>query len=323
MQQNKQQTKATMLGAVAVLLWSTAFACNRSLAEQIGPITAAAGFHSIGGLVGLLLLWKKNRLKQLKNLPLSYLISCGTLFVMSQTCIFLAIGWSTTRHQAVVTSLVYYLWPCLILLFSLPIHKQRARLILIPGVLVALIGIGLITVPEGSPEWKVWQQDFAGNYRPYLFALIGAVSWALFSNVSRLYADKIKDSVVPLFMALTGVVLGLLRFTFDESTVFTTRAFGELMFMGLVPMLLAYSLWDVAVRDGNLSAVASFSYLAPFLSACLSCLYLGVSPSWIFWSGCVLIICGAILSKMSIISSPVENHICNRVSAHPETLEGH
>lgn len=313
MQQNKQQTKATLFGVAAVLLWSTAFACNRSLAEQIGPITAAAGFHSIGGLVGLLLLWQKNKLQQLRNLPLSYLVSCGTFFVMSQTCIFLAIGWSTTRHQAVVTSLVYYLWPCLILLFSLPIHKQRARFILIPGVLIALTGIGLITVPEGSPEWTIWQQDIAGNYMPYLFALIGAVSWALFSNISRLYADKIKCSVVPLFMALTGIVLGLLCFTFDESTVFTLRAFWELMFMGLVPMLLAYSLWDIAVRDGNLGTVASFSYLAPFFSACLSCLYLGVSPSWIFWCGCVLIVCGAIISKMSILSTPSESHICKRV----------
>jgi drug/metabolite transporter (DMT)-like permease len=186
------------------------------------------------------------------------------------------------------------------------IHKQKARLLLIPGILIALVGVGMITFPNDMPTWSVWWRDIVENVRIYLFALIGAVSWALFSNFSRIYANEIKGSIVPLFMFFTGLVLLFLRFFFNESTIFTGRSIAELVFMGLVPMLLAYSCWDLAVRNGNLSIVASFSYLAPLFSACVSCLYLGISPSWIFWCGCVLIVCGAILSKLSICSVPVE-----------------
>jgi drug/metabolite transporter (DMT)-like permease len=79
------------------------------------------------------------------------------------------------------------------------------------------------------------------------------------------------------------------------------RACAELAYLGLVPTVLAYVFWDIAVRCGDLNLVAVLSYFTPLLSTLASCLYLGVVPGVNLLLGCVLVISGALMSRASII----------------------
>ena len=63
---------------------------------------------------------------------------------------------------------------------------------------------------------------------------------------------------------------------------------------------LAYVFWDLAMRAGDVVLVASCSYLTPFFSTVVSCLYLRVRPGVSLWVGCALIIAGSFLSWRSI-----------------------
>ncbi len=54
------------------------------------------------------------------------------------------------------------------------------------------------------------------------------------------------------------------------------------------------------MREGDVVLVASCSYLTPFLSTGVSCMYLRVWLSLSLWVGCVLIIAGSFLSWRSI-----------------------
>jgi drug/metabolite transporter (DMT)-like permease len=58
--------------------------------------------------------------------------------------------------------------------------------------------------------------------------------------------------------------------------------------------------WDIAMREGDLVLVASCSYLTPFFSTVVSCIYLRVWPGPSLWLGCLLIIAGSFLSWRSI-----------------------
>jgi drug/metabolite transporter (DMT)-like permease len=63
---------------------------------------------------------------------------------------------------------------------------------------------------------------------------------------------------------------------------------------------LAYVLWDVAMRKGNLLLVVACSYFTPLLSTLVSCVYLKVSPSPKLWIGCLLLVSGSLITWRSV-----------------------
>jgi drug/metabolite transporter (DMT)-like permease len=58
------------------------------------------------------------------------------------------------------------------------------------------------------------------------------------------------------------------------------------------------------MREGDVVLVASCSYLTPFLSTVVSCLYLRVLPGRSLWFGCLLIIAGSFWSWRSVRPPP-------------------
>ena len=293
----KQQLRATLLGVLSILFWSTSFAGIRSASEALGPITTAAATQGCGGLLGLTYLALRGELLALLRLPKLYLLGGGGLFVLSQVGAFLSVGLAANRMESIETSLVYYIWPGLILLFSIPIQKQKARIWIIPGVIVAFFGV-MTVMTANAPDHA--HQYLSGNSFIYLGAAFGACCWALYSNISRRYSETVQVNPVPLFLMVSSCSFWSLRFVLPESTILTSQAVLEVLFMGLFPTFLAHALWNCAMRRGNLTFLASLSYLTPFMSTFLSGLYLGVAPTSGLWVGCLLIVGGAVICKYSI-----------------------
>lgn len=297
-QSNEQ--RSTAFGVLAILLWSTTIAFSRSLTEQLGTLTAASLIYLAAGLVGIIFMvaqpgWKDT----LRKLPPRYLIGCGGLFIIYIICLYLAIGSSSNRVQVLAVGLINYLWPGLSLVFSLPILGKRSSLWLPVGIVIALAGIGLAT---GSVN-QVSAGDFIQNsysWTPYLLALVAAVSWALYTNLSRRWAGEHEGGAVPLFLFLSGSILLLMEWITPEISQWTFRAGLELAYMALFPGMLAYVLWDIAVRKGRIILIASLSYATPLLSTLTSALVLKVTPGITLWLGALLVFTGAILCKLSI-----------------------
>jgi drug/metabolite transporter (DMT)-like permease len=289
----------TLSGLAAILLWSTTIAVVRSLSEQVGGLTAAVSVYLIGGFFCLFrMIWRGGAIRNLRGLPLRYLFGCGFLFVFYMLVIYLGVGMAQTRQQVLEVGLLNYLWPALTLVFSLFLLQKKAGLLLFPGVFLALTGIFFVIGQEVSISWTSISQNFARNPVAYCFGLLAAVSWALYSNLTRRWAEG-SGGAVELFIPATGVILLCLRFFTPEAGSWTLRAGLEAVFLGVVTVV-AYILWDRAMRKGDVVLVAAFSYLTPLFSTIVSCLYLGVIPGASLWIGCVLIIAGSVLSWRSI-----------------------
>jgi drug/metabolite transporter (DMT)-like permease len=95
------------------------------------------------------------------------------------------------------------------------------------------------------------------------------------------------------------VILLALRLFSPENGSWTVQAVIEACFLGFVT-LIAYFLWDRAMRKGDVVLVAAFSYLTPLFSTIVSCLYLGIHAGLSLWIGCILIVTGSILSWISV-----------------------
>ena len=299
------ETFNTILGLVAIVLWSTTIAFARSLTEQIGPLTSAALIYLLGGAFGCGYWCIRGTFRaKLLSFDPRYMLGCGALFVLYMICLYLAVGLAVSRDQVLEVGLINYLWPMLTLLLSVPILRMRASPFLVPGAITATVGIFLVTTQHQPISWRSFQNHLVQNSTPYMLALMAAVSWALYSTLSRRWTHGAGGDAVPVFMLTTGILLGFVRFLSPETTIWTLRTLLELLYMAIGPNL-GYVFWERAMRKGDIILVVSSSYLTPFLSTGISTLYLGVTAGIKLWIGCVLIILGAIVCKFSIRENKV------------------
>lgn len=292
---------SNLLGLLSILLWSTTIAFSRSLTEQLGTFTAAASIYTLAGLFGLLLMaLQPGSVRAMWQLPRNYLMVCGLLFVVYITALYLAIGIASTRIQVLTIGLINYLWPGLSLVLSVPILGRKARATLPVGMVIALGGIWLANT-GGSGLSLQAVLAVRDSWMPYALALVAAVSWGLYSNLSRHWGGEHDSGAVPLFLFASGVLLMLLRLLTSETSNWSGPASMELIYMALFPGMLAYIFWDIAVRKGEIVLVSSLSYLTPLLSTLFSTMVLKVSTSPSLWFGAGLVIAGAIICKTSMI----------------------
>jgi drug/metabolite transporter (DMT)-like permease len=302
---SSRQKSSTILGILAIIFWSTTISLSRSLTENLGVLAAASYIYLLGSVIGVgYIAIIPNGFKKIFQLPIKYLLGCGSLFVAYAVFLYLAVGTASNRQQAIEVGIINYLWPSFTLIFSVPILNKKARISLIPGIVLALAGVFLALTQTGKVSLEIFIENIQNSFLPYLFALFAAVCWALYSNFSRLWAGDIEGSAVPVFFLSAGVVLTAIKILFPiDVTVphWTTRTIFELICIVIFPSFLAYLFWDTAVRKGRIILVVSLSYFIPLFATLIGCLYLKVNLSASLLIACALIIAGAIICKFSVV----------------------
>jgi len=291
----------TLLGVVAIIIWSTTVAFSRRLTESLGIFTASGGVYLIGGSLSLAVVAARRQgLSRMFALPRLYLLVCGSLFVLYTAMLYLAIGLAADRTQTITVGIINYLWPSFVILLSVPILGRRARWTLWPGVAAALAGVVLAELPAGNPSPASWLAQLQANPLPCLFAFVGAVTWGVYSNLSHRFSRPGQANPVPLFLAAAGVVLLAIRLFVHERSQWTPLAAIDLLYMGVFPAMLGYLFYDIAIRRGRIVLVASLAYFIPLLSTLVSCLVLGEQMRPTFWLACGLLIAGAAVCNWSV-----------------------
>ena len=291
----------SLCGVLAILFWGSNYAFTRSISEQLGPVTAAAGAYLIAGVTGTMtLMVTGDGFRRFKVLPINYLVICGSLFVINMSAMSLSAGWAANRQQMLEVSMVNYLWPGLVLVLSVPILKNKAKWTLVPGIFIAFLGV-IIAVSAGKGVcWEVFRDNMMSNPFPYFLAFVAAVAWGLFSNLTRRLVGGVDVSIVPLFVLATGLVLLVARFFVEEEVNLTVRGFVELTYVAVFALLLAPVFWDYGMRKGDVILLASMSYFTPLLSVATSWIYLHVIPGAGLWVACGLVVGGALICKCSV-----------------------
>jgi drug/metabolite transporter (DMT)-like permease len=293
-------TRETLYGLIAILIWSTTIAFPRSLSEQVGALRGGTAIFIVSGLFCLSYLFRQGRpLARIRQLPSLYLYGCGSLFILYILALYIAIGLCHDRFQVLEIGLINYLWPSLTILFSLLLLRKKGGLLLLPGTLLALLGVMLAMTQGTAISFSSFTDNISNNPLAYFLALIAAVAWGLYSNLARRWAGPESDNGVIFFIPATGLVLLLISFWGHEQGAWTVQAVLEAIFVGLAT-LVAYVLWDMAMRKGDMVFVAACSYFTPFFSTLFSCFYLKIIATTVLWIGCGLIIAGSLLSWIAV-----------------------
>jgi drug/metabolite transporter (DMT)-like permease len=254
----------------------------------------------VAGLVGCLIAAARGRLGAMLRLPRAYLLGGGATFVVYMVCLYLAIGLAASRQQTLEVAVLNYLWPGLTLVLAVPILGARVRPVFYLGVAAAVAGGALAPLGGGGFSLAALGATLRANPWPYLLGALAGVLWALHSVLGRRTGGGAAGGAVPLFALASGIVLGGLRLLRPEAAHVGARTVGELAFMAVFPGLLAYGMWDRAMREGDVTLVAALAYLIPLSSTAISCAYLGVRPGAALWLACGLIVVGAAICQAAV-----------------------
>ncbi|WP_170333287.1 aromatic amino acid exporter YddG [Ruegeria arenilitoris] len=279
------KTRATAIGFIAVLLWSL-LALFTVGSSPTPPLLLNTICFSIGGTLGLIWTGANGGLRQLRAVPwTTYLFGTAGLFG------YHALYFSALRMApAAEAGLIAYLWPLLIVLFSGLLPGEHLRLGHLLGACLGFAGAAVIITGGGS-------MGFQTDHLPgYGLALLCALTWSGYSVLSRRLGDTPTSSVA-VFCIAAAVASGLLHLAVED-TVWPDSAIGwaSVAALGLGPVGLAFYVWDIGVKQGDIQMLGTASYAAPLLST-LALVVAGIAaPSWGLAIAAVLITGGAAIA---------------------------
>ena len=285
-------SRATSIGLAAVLCWSTSVGLFRSVAEHLGPIGGAACVFSLSALL-VSLRFGLPRVAQLKAMHPAYLWGCGLLFVLYEIALALSLGFANNRSQTLELGMINYLWPSLTIVLATAFGLQRFHAGLIPGVLLAMLGIVLVLKGDGQLSAQALWANVQSNPVAYGLAFAAAWLWPCYSVLSKRYARG--ANALSLFLWVVALVLWVkYAISAEPALRFSGLAVVQLVMLSTLTAL-GYSCWDYGIRHGNLTVMAVGSYFTPVLSALVGTVWLQVRPSWSFWQGVALVTAGSLI----------------------------
>lgn len=284
------EQRATLIGLMAIILWSTMVGLIRGVSEGLGPVGGAAMIYTLSGLLLLVTVG----FPDIRRFPRRYLVAGSVLFVCYEICLALSLGYATTRHQAIEAGMVNYLWPGLTILFAILFNGQRTNGWIIPGLLLCIIGVGWVLGGDNGFSLDDIVSNVVSSPVSYILAFCGAIIWAAYCTVTRKYAEG--NNGITLFILLTAVTLWLKYVLSEQPPMLFSWPVTLRLALVALALGFGYAAWNVGILHGNVTILATASYFTPVLSSALAALLLNASLSWAFWQGACMVCAGSLLS---------------------------
>jgi drug/metabolite transporter (DMT)-like permease len=281
----------TLIGGTAVVLWG-ALALLTTWTGRVPPFQLVALSFAIAAALGVTkwLITGDRPWRYLQYPAALWLLGIGGLFGY-HFFYFMALR----NAPAVEASLIAYLWPLLIVLFSALLPGGRLRWWHVVGALVGLAGCILLVTGGGA---LVIRDDYVVGY---LAALACALTWSGYSVLSRRFEAVPTDTVA--WYCAASAVLGLICHLAFENTVWP-GGLGEwlaILALGLGPVGAAFYAWDQGMKHGDIRVLGAFAYAAPLISTLLLVAFGKAEASWVVGVACAAIIGGAVLAARELL----------------------
>src|ERR1700722_5938688 len=199
---------ATLIGCLAILLWS-ALALLTAASGAAPPFELAALTFAIGGGFGLVYAAARGRLGALIQPWPVWLVGIGGLF--GYHALYFA---ALRRAPPADASLIAYLWPLLIVLFSALLPGERLGLRHILGAVLGLAGA--IVLFAGKAGGALFANAGGAALAGYGFALCCAFVWTAYSLLSRRLSHAPTEAVAGFCLA-TAALAAVCHFAFETN----------------------------------------------------------------------------------------------------------
>ncbi len=280
--------RATAVGLMAVVLWSF-LALLTVATAPMPPLQLAAISFAIGGALGLVWTAAGRRLHELRRLR-APVVAFGTAGLFGYHFLYFS---ALRLAPAAQAGLLAYLWPLLIVLFSGLLPGERLRMRQLAGAFLAFAGAALVI---GANIGGSGPARPTGALTGYALALACALIWSAYSVISR-RLSAVPTSSVALFCLLSALLAALAHLGL-ETTAWPRDASGWLAvaLLGLGPVGLAFYVWDIGMKRGDIQFLGVASYGAPVLSTAILVAAGFARASWPLFGATLLVSGGAWLA---------------------------
>ena len=280
------RARATAIGFGAVILWSLLASLTVATAP-VPPFQLSAMAFAIGGMIGLIWIVADGGFTPLRGIDWKiWALGIGGIFGY-HFLYFTALRLAPPAEAG----LIAYLWPLLIVLMSGLLPHEKLKPLHLAGGAMAFAGAGLII----GTSTGFSAQYLAG----YAAALACAFIWSGYSVLSRL-AGNAPTQTVAVF-CLASAALSLLAHALLEKTKWPADIAGwaAVVGLGLGPVGLAFYIWDIGMKKGDIQLLGIASYAAPLLSTLILVATGAATASWNLLLAAGLIAGGAALAAFA------------------------
>jgi drug/metabolite transporter (DMT)-like permease len=193
------------------------------------------------------------------------------------------------------SSLLIAMVPLFTVVF-LALRGERASRRAWAGLALALVGVAVFLADQ-------WRRGEPGSLSGDLLSLLAAVSFAIYGIVNRPLARDYPPETYTAYTLLAGS-LPLLAISAPAALAqnwgaISWLAWGEIVYMVVLPVYVAYMLWNWAIARRGAAAATSFSLLVPVASGALS--------AWLFaepFGATKLLGAALVLGGLAIVRAP-------------------
>ncbi len=287
--------RATLIGASAVLMWST-LALLTTLSGAVPPFQLVAMAFSVAFCLSLIkwLLTGEGIVRHLKLALPVWSLGVGGLFGY-HFLYFMALR----NAPPIEAGLIAYMWPLLIVVCSALLPGERLRWWHIMGGLAGLAGtVVLITGNGQASGFGGFKSEY---WFGYLMAGACALTWTAYSILSRRFAHVPSDAIGG-FCGVTAVLATLAHVTFETTLWPQGGQWLAVLGLGIGPVGAAFFAWDIGVKHGHIQALGAIAYAAPLLSTLLLVAFGQGEASVQIAVACALIVGGAVLASKDLLA---------------------
>lgn len=282
--------RATLIGGTAVLMWAT-LALLTTLSGRVPPFQLVAMVFTIAFSLACAkwLILGDRGWRHLRQPAGVWALGIFGLFG------YHAFYFTALRSApAVEASLIAYLAPLLIILFSALLPGERLRWFHVLGALAGLAGAVVLLAGGGGFAFK-------GEYWfGYLAAAACALIWSSYSVLSRRYAHVPTD-IIGGYCGAAAVLATLFHLAFEPTVWPDGFEWLAVLGLGLGPVGAAFFVWDHGCKRGDIKALGAAMYAAPLFSTILLVAFGRAAPSWALAAACALIAGGALIAAGDLL----------------------
>jgi drug/metabolite transporter (DMT)-like permease len=273
---------------VVVSLWASTFVVTKAAFAEMTPLAFVFVRFALMTLLafGVLALRSRGHLPPLRRADLPWLLAAGlTGYTLYQLGFVLGLD----RTSIFSSSLLIAMAPFFTLLF-LALRGERPPWWAWVGLAVGLAGVVIFLVDKwGSP----------GSLLGDALSLGAAVAFALYGVINRPLVRAYPPEAYTAYALLAGTI-PLLVISAPAALIQPWGAisfwgWAGILYMVILPVYVAYMLWNWAIARRGAAAATSFSLLTPILSGVLSALLFGEQFGWAKLAGAACVLAGLLI----------------------------
>ncbi len=278
---------------LVAIIWALNFSIVKITLQQIDPFSFNALRYILASILLVYAAKRKGYSLKVKKEHFWKLVGIGIVGnLVYQMLFIIGLDYTFSANAAVMLGSI----PIWVALLSQLFTDEKLTPVKSIGIFLAFIGVAFIII-GGRNEISFASDSFKGD----LITLLAAISWGVYTILSKKYLKFYSSSQYSAFMSIVGVIsLMIVGFPFlikVNFTEITLGGYGGIVYSGLLSVGLAYLIWNNGIHKIGAVRSAAYQNLVPVLGLFFGILILDEPLTVFQYIGSGFVIIGIILTR--------------------------